>query len=140
MARNVYEAMFILDTNRYSRDPAGVSGQIPEIIQKLDGEILANRLWEERRLQYPIKGQRKGTYWLTYFRLDSNQLTALNRQYHLSESILRSLVLKVDPRIVDLLVSHAQAGPAALRRPAEASPVAAAVAVRDLEIPTELGN
>ena len=117
MAQNVYEGMYILDSNRYSRDPNGVSGQIPEMIQKLGGEILASRLWEDRRLAYPIKGHRKGTYWLTYFRLDSNQLTALNRQCQLSDSIVRNLFLKVDPRIVDVLVSHALAGPAAMRRP-----------------------
>src|SRR5450755_2477065 len=114
--------MFILDSNRYSRDQAGVSGQIPEMIQKLGGEILASRLWEERRLAYPIDGHRKGTYWLTYFKLESGQLTVLNRQCQLSESILRTLFLKVEPRIVDALVSHALAGPAALRRPVEVAP------------------
>ena len=35
MAVNVYEGMFILDSNRYSRDQVGVSGQIGEMIQKL---------------------------------------------------------------------------------------------------------
>jgi small subunit ribosomal protein S6 len=127
VAVNVYEGMFILDSNRYSRDQVGISGQIPEMLEKLGGEILASRLWEERRLAYPIDGHRKGTYWLTYFKLESGQLTALNRQCQLSESILRTLFLKVEPRIVDALVSHALAGPAALRRPAE--PVAAAVRV-----------
>ena len=110
MAVNVYEGMFILDSNRYSRDAAGVSGQIPEMIQKLGGEILASRLWEERRLAYPINGHRKGTYWLTYFKLDSSELTDLTRQCQLSDSILRTLFLKVDPRIADALVSHALAG------------------------------
>ena len=60
MAANVYEAMFILDTNRYGRDPAGVSGQIPALIEQLGGEVLANRLWEERRLAYPINGASEG--------------------------------------------------------------------------------
>ena len=49
MAENAYEGMFILDSNKYSRDQAGVSGQIAETIQKLGGSILANRLWEDRR-------------------------------------------------------------------------------------------
>lgn len=129
MAQNVYEGMFILDSNRYARDQAGVAGQIPEMIQKLGGEILANRLWEDRRLAYPVKGHRKGTYWLTYFRLDSNQLTALTRQCQLSESIIRNLFLKVDPRIVNVLVEHALAGPAALRRPAEPVPAGAAAGI-----------
>ena len=69
MADNVYEGMFILDSSRYGHDPEAVSGQIDETIQKLGGKILVSRLWEERRLAYPIKSHRKGTYWLTYFRL-----------------------------------------------------------------------
>jgi small subunit ribosomal protein S6 len=129
VAVNVYEGMYILESNRYARDQAAVSGQIPEMIQKLGGEILASRLWEERRLAYSIDGHRKGTYWLTYFKLESSQLASLNRQCTLSESILRTLFLKVDPRIADALVSHALAGGTAPRRSAAEPAVAAAVVV-----------
>ena len=107
MAANVYEGMCILDSNRYGRDPEPVSSQVSAMIEKLGGEMLVSRLWEERRLAYPIKGQRKGTYWLTYFRLDSGRLGDLRRQCQISDDILRVLFLKVDPRIVDALVAHA---------------------------------
>jgi len=116
LAVNVYEGMFILDSNRYGRDAEGVSGQIPDMIQKAGGEILVSRLWEERRLAYQINGHRKGTYWLTYFRLDGDRLAKMQRQCRLSESILRVLFVKVDPRIADALVAHAQVGPAAANR------------------------
>lgn len=125
MAQNVYESLFIFDSNRYGRDPVGVSGQIAELVTKLGGEVLVSRLWEERRLAYPINGQRKGTYWLTYHKLDSRQLTTLERELQLNESVLRSLTLKVEPRIVDALVSHAQSAGADLsrsRRPEPAKP------------------
>ena len=65
MAANVYEGMFILDSNRFGRDPEAVSGQIPQMIEEAGGEVLVSRLWEERRLAYPIEGHRKGTYWLS---------------------------------------------------------------------------
>lgn len=113
MAQFVYEGMFILDANRYGRDPDAVSGQIPEMIRAAGGEMLVSRLWEERRLAYQIRGHRKGAYWLTYFKLDSGQLSGVQRKCQLSDSILRALFLKVDPRIVDTLVTHAQAGPGA---------------------------
>lgn len=111
MAVNAYEGLFIFDSNRYGRDPAGISGQLETVITEAGGEVLASRLWEERRLAYPIKRQRKGTYWLTYFKLDSLEIKNINRQFELSDSILRSLVLKVDPRILDTLVAHASAKP-----------------------------
>lgn len=107
MALNVYEGLFIFDSNRYSRDPSGVSAQVADFVEKLGGEVLVSRLWEERRLAYPINGQRKGTYWLAYFRMDGKQLTTLERECQLSESIMRSLVIRIDPRIVEALVSHA---------------------------------
>jgi small subunit ribosomal protein S6 len=110
LAECVYEGMFLLDSNRYGRDPDGVAGQIPAMIQEAGGQMLVSRLWEERRLAYSIKGHRKGTYWLTYFRLDGGKLADLRRQCQLSNSILRVLFLKIDPRIVDALVEHAQSG------------------------------
>lgn len=114
MPANVYEGMFILDSNRFSRDPDGISGQIPKVIREAGGEVLVSRLWEERRLAYPIKGHRKGTYWLTYFRVSSTALAEIKHRFQLNDSVLRSLFVKVDPRIVDTLVQHALAGPAAL--------------------------
>jgi small subunit ribosomal protein S6 len=115
LTRNAYEGLFIFDSNRYARDASGISGHLTEMLQKFGGEVLVSRLWEERRLAYPIAGHRKGTYWLTYFKLDSNQVATIERECRLNENILRSLILKVEPRIVDALVSHALAGPEAAR-------------------------
>ena len=127
MAAIVYEGMFILDSNRFGRDHETVAGQIPAMVEKFGGEMLVSRLWEERRLAYPINGQRKGTYWLTYFRLESTRLTELQRQCQITDDILRVLFLKVDPRIVDALVAHA------LSAPVVTAPVEE-VKVRDEEI------
>ena len=107
MATNVYECLFILDPNRYARDPHGVSATIPDMIKKVSGEILANRLWNEQKLAYPINGHRKGTYWLTYFRVDSTRLVTFNRSCKLNDYVMRHMVTKIDPRLVDILVAHA---------------------------------
>ena len=110
MAKNVYEGMFILDSNRYARDPGGVSRQVEELVNKHGGEVLVSRLWNEQKMAYPIKGHAKGIYWLIYFRIDSSRLDELSHQTKLSDIILRSLVLKIDARLVDAMVQHAQAG------------------------------
>jgi small subunit ribosomal protein S6 len=137
---NVYEGLFILDSNRYSRDQAAVSNQISELITQAGGEVLASRLWEERRLAYPINGQRKGTYWLTYFRVSTDQLIGINRQCQLNENIVRSLFVKIDPRIVETLVSHALAtgGPVVERRGPAAPAVAEAAVVAPEEVAVEV--
>ena len=108
MAQNVYECLFILDPNRYARDPNGVSNTIPEMVEKCGGELLASRLYNEQKLAYPIKGHRKGTYWLTYFRMDPSKMVKFNRACQLNETILRHLAIKLDPRLVDPMVAVAK--------------------------------
>lgn len=135
MATNVYETMFILDSNRYARDPAGVSGQIPELITKLGGEVLVSRLWNEQKLAYPINGQRKGTYWLTYFKLDGSKLSEFNNQLRINETVMRQLTVKVEPRLVDALVSHAR-GAKSMVKPPEPRPMSAVAGM----VPAEASN
>jgi len=111
LALNVYEGVFILDSNRYARNPGGVAQQISDLVKRQDGELLASRLWNEQKLAYSIKGHTKGTYWLTYFRMDSSKLSDFNHQSKLNDNVIRSLVLKIDPRLVDALVEHTLGGP-----------------------------
>lgn len=122
----VYEGLFLFDSNRYARDPSGVPSSIDTAIAEAGGEMLASRLWSEQKLAYPINGHRKGTYWLTYFRIPSDKLVGINRQFQLNDSILRNLVLAVDDRLVEPLVQHAQGvtkeEPAEEKKPAEGAP------------------
>ncbi len=119
MASNVYEGMFLLDSNRYARDPNAISKQIDQMVAECGGEMLASRLWSEQKLAYPIEGHRKGTYWLTYFRMDSLKQVDLNRACKLNENVLRNLIIKIDDRLVDTLVEHAK-GTSTAAAPAEA--------------------
>jgi len=104
--RNVYEAMFLFDSNRYSGDAASVTNRVHELIQRHGGEILASRPWDERRLAYPIKGHRKGVYYLAYFSMEGPKITALERDCKLFEPILRQLILKVDRQLVEQLLAQ----------------------------------
>ena len=108
MASNVYECLFILDSNRYARDPQAVAQGISDMVTNNDGEILVTRLWNEQKLAYPINGNRKGTYWLTYFSMEGTSLSAFERSCRLNDNVMRNLTIKLDPRLVDTLVSHAK--------------------------------
>ena len=126
----VYEGMFILDPGRYSRDPGAVTQQISDMITQHGGTVLAARLWDERKLAYPIKGHKKGVYWLTYFQMAGGDgLTTLERQCEISDDILRNLVLRIDDRIADAMVQHAlSSGESTARKPAAAQASGAATA------------
>jgi len=110
MATNVYEGLFIFDSDLYAKGADEVSSQVAGIVEQFGGEVLLSRMWDERKLAYPIKGHRRGTYWLAYFRIDPSAIKDLTRQFQLSDSILRFLILLVEPRLVDTLVEHAKAG------------------------------
>lgn len=107
MPATCYDCFFLFDSNKYNRDPGGLIAEVHKIIEDLGGEILASRLWEERKLAYPIDGHMKGTYWISYFNMQGVRLVEFNRACQLNESIMRFLITKVDPRLVAPLVAHA---------------------------------
>jgi small subunit ribosomal protein S6 len=100
--------MFIFNANAFARNPAAAQKAVEELIESADGEILASRLWNEQKLAFPIKGHRKGAYWLTYARVESTRLAKLNRSTQLNDSILRHLFVKLEPRLVAPMVAVAK--------------------------------
>jgi small subunit ribosomal protein S6 len=108
LATGNYECFFLIDSNQYARDPGGVAANVQAMITDVGGEILVSRLWAEQRLAYPIKGHQKGTYWLTYAKIDTSKLKELNRACQLNESLLRFVFIRIDDKLIDALVAHAQ--------------------------------
>jgi small subunit ribosomal protein S6 len=108
MAGNVYECMFLLDTTKVSGDVPAAAKQLQSILEKNNCEVLASRPWDERRLAYPIKNQKKGLYYLTYFRNDGKGLVNLDHDCKLSELIMRQLIIRVDPKMVDTMLTLAR--------------------------------
>jgi len=123
----VYEGMFILDPAKFARDPSAAAQQVADLITAHGGSVLAARLWDERKLAYPIKGNKKGVYWLTYFKMPGGNLVPFERQCEITDEIIRKLVLKVDARIADALVQHALSSGEGAPRRTSAAPQAAAM-------------
>ena len=106
----VYEGLFILDSNAFARDREGLPRDINGYIEAAGGTIEVSRLWEERRLAYPINGQRKGAYWITYFRLPTGGLKDLTRQCEIHDGILRQLFIRLPSALVEPILEHARSG------------------------------
>jgi small subunit ribosomal protein S6 len=104
----VYEGLFILDANKFARERDGLAREVEALVEGIDGEILASRLWEERRLAFPIKGQRKGAYWLMYFRVPTLRLKELTRACEINDSVLRQMFVKLPPALVEPIIAHAK--------------------------------
>jgi small subunit ribosomal protein S6 len=108
MPDSVYECMFLLDTNKVAGDVPAAAKQIHTILEKNNAEILASRPWDERRLAYPIRGHKKGLYYLTYFKTEGKNLLNVEKDVALNEMILRSLVIRVDAKHVDTMLAIAR--------------------------------
>src|SRR5271163_1242306 len=104
---NLYEGMFLLDSAKAATAWDDTVKHVHDILIKNNSEIVASRQWDERRLAYPISSHKKGTYLLTYFKTDGEHLKEIVSACHLSDVIVRELVLKVHPKLADHLVNQA---------------------------------
>lgn len=108
MPANVYECMFLLDTGKAGGDLAAVDKTLRTIFERNHAEVLVSRPWDERRLAYPIKNQKKALYYLTYFSAEGTALKGIEHDASLTEIILRMMVLKIHTKLVDTMLSLAK--------------------------------
>jgi small subunit ribosomal protein S6 len=104
---STYEGMFLLDSAKVAVSWDESVKHVHDILTKHNSEIVASRQWDERRLAYPVENHKKGTYLLTYFKADGSNLHEIVADCHLSDLILRELILKVHPKLVEHLVNQA---------------------------------
>jgi small subunit ribosomal protein S6 len=107
LTRNVYEGMFLLDSGKVGGDWNSAQKLVHGILERNQAEIITSRPWDERRLAYPVSGHKKGMYYLTYFRLEGPKLSQIEQDCRINESVLRQLILKVHPKLVEQLVAQA---------------------------------
>src|SRR5436190_20216617 len=108
MAANVYECMFILDSSKVAGNLENADKQIRTLLEKNSAEVLVSRSWDERKFTYPIKKQKKGIYYLTYFSSEGKNLVPIEHDCALNEMILRMMVLKIHPKLVETMLSLAK--------------------------------
>ena len=121
---NTYETIFICSGD-LSQDKVDTAlEKVKSIIAKSEGKITVAELWGRRRLSYPIKRQRDGFYGYIMFSAPPQIPSALNHHYRVTDTILRGLTVKVDPRYVEKLRP-------ALRTASSETPVPAEQAAAD---------
>ncbi|MFM1830130.1 MAG: hypothetical protein RLZZ558_470 [Planctomycetota bacterium] len=90
-----YEGMFLFPQSA-GADLQGSIDHVKEILARSGAEVLSIAKWDERRLAYDIKGNKRGLYVLAFFRVLSTKLSAIERDCNLSERLLRSMVTRAD--------------------------------------------
>lgn len=94
-ANKQYEAMFLFG-QAAAQDLDGTIQSVRSIVERHGGEVLHIKRWDERKLAYEIKKQKRGTYVICYYRGPGNSVSAIERDVNLSENILRVLVTSAD--------------------------------------------
>lgn len=108
MPVQLYETMFILDSSKLASDPDGVKGHLHSSLEKHGGTIEVSRTWDDRKLAYPINKQKKGSYHIIYYRMESRNQGELERDFKLNEDLLRHMTLMVDPKWADAVLDVAR--------------------------------
>lgn len=92
----LYEGLFLLSLQTAEIEGAKGIDFVKEVLSRADAEVVTLRRWDERRLAYPIKGQKRGVYFLTYFRAEGSAIAHIERDCNLSEQVLRVMMLRAD--------------------------------------------
>lgn len=92
LPKRLYEGLFLL-SQQASTDLAAAVEHVQNILTRHQAEILVLRKWDERKLAYPIRGQKRGIYLLAYFKAPPSEVAGIDRDCVLSETVLRALII-----------------------------------------------
>ena len=93
---NKYETVFVLSTKTYADDAAleAATEKFKGIIAENGGVITNVDVWGKRRLAYAVNYETEGYYVVVNFDGSADLPKELNRNYHITEGVLRSIVVK----------------------------------------------
>ncbi|MBQ9803116.1 MAG: 30S ribosomal protein S6 [Clostridia bacterium] len=92
---NSYETLFIVDVTGGEEATKATVTKFTDIIAK-NAEIVEVAEWGKRRLAYPINDMPEGYYVVVTFKAEPAFPAELERLYNIDESVMRSIVVKLD--------------------------------------------
>jgi len=92
---HVYEAMFLFGSGA-AAELEGAQKTARSIIEKHGGQIIVLKKWDERKLAYELKRNKRGVYIIAYFRAPGSAVAGIDRDVRLSEEVLRAMVTSAD--------------------------------------------
>ena len=93
---NSYELLYIVKADMEDEARTALISRFSDLIVADGGEIVETDEWGKRRLAYEINDRTEGFYYLVNFKADSEFPKELERQYKITEGILRTIVIRKD--------------------------------------------
>ena len=90
-----YETIFIIDASLEEDSIKALTEKFTALISK-NGTLESVDEWGKRRLAYEIKDRTEGFYVLVDFKADADFPKELDRQYKITEGILRTIIIRKD--------------------------------------------
>ena len=88
-----YELTFIIEPNIDQEGVTGVVERVSQYITSSDGEVTSVDVWGRKALAYPINNHREGSYVLLNARMVPANITELERNLKLDETIIRYMLI-----------------------------------------------
>lgn len=92
----LYEGMFLVNQQAAAGDLAAAIEHVQQILNRAGAEIVVLHKWDERKLAFPIKSQKRGLYIYALFNVEGVQLANIERDCNLSELVMREMLLRAD--------------------------------------------
>lgn len=100
--RNHYETVIVTTAQLGEEGNGELVNRFKGLIERHGGTVESVDDWGKRRFAYPIQKQTEGYYTLIYFESDPDFTAELDRRYQITDGILRTLIVKRDPRHLEI--------------------------------------
>ena len=98
--KNLYETVIVTSAKLGEEGSAELVNKFKALIAE-HGTVESVDDWGKRRFAYPIQKQTKGYYTLINFESNPEFTAELDRRYQITDGILRTIIIKRDPRQVN---------------------------------------
>jgi len=131
--RRDYELGMILNPEVNEEETQAILGRLEQIVSRYDGQTVRVQQWGRRRLAYPIERNRDGYYIFIDMILTPETVSELERTLKVSETVLRHMFRRRDPKAVQQEREEREARAAQAAANAELAAANAAAAAANAE-------
>jgi small subunit ribosomal protein S6 len=96
LQQRLYEGMFLVNPTAISASVSAAADEVRRILDRGHAQVEALYRWDDRRLAFPIEGQKRGIYFVAYFRATGAGVAHIESDVNYSETVLRCLVTRAD--------------------------------------------
>tara|TARA_B100000959_G_scaffold147149_1_gene154517 strand:+ start:2598 stop:3140 length:543 start_codon:yes stop_codon:yes gene_type:complete len=101
----LYEGMFLFPQSATANLQDAID-HLKDLLNKCGADIINFRKWDERRLAYEIEGNKRGVYFLVYFKSPTSAISDLERRCNQSELLLRMMVTRAEHIPTELIEAN----------------------------------